>query len=290
MNRNLMQTETVDMQIKIAEVYNALMELIQRHYAKQHINGLTRELKRQLSETATALANLNSQEDPLLSFLVKSSLEGIKRLRDDRQQLFDALNGIGNIIAAGIMVYMGDPSSGLSHISMAMGNIDLSSPNGWYDGAFALSELSKWALSTDEIGGVYAIQHLVRDNYKTLNWKFTFAAIRVLNDLTMHGKTAQIRKAAFQGIKQLGCVGLASFVECRFLKKYQSFEPMIHFKRPKTKDPNLLIRKTCIKYLKNLAKSSSEASIREKAERLLSLRHRQEKNTQVLRVIEEDII
>lgn len=285
MNRNLIQNETVSMQIKIAEAYNALMELMQRHYAKQHINGMTRELKRQLAETGSALANLNSQEDPLLSFLVKSAQEGIKRLKDDKQELFDAINGIGNVIASGVSFYMEDPLAGFHYLTQAMKKIDLQSTNAWYDGAFALSELSKWALSTKDINGVYAIQHFLRDNYRTLNWKFTFSAIRILFDLTKFGLTPEIRHAAFQGVKQFECPGLGSFADCSFLKKYRSFQPMVHFRSPKIKDPNVLIRKTCASYLIELAKSSPDKSTQERAQRLLAMRYKQEKNEQVLKIL-----
>ena len=63
MNRELMQTEIIDVQIKITQVYTLVAELLQRHYAKKHINAITKELKIELIETTKALQALNTHED-----------------------------------------------------------------------------------------------------------------------------------------------------------------------------------------------------------------------------------
>lgn len=284
MNRELMQTEILDVQIKITQVYSLVAELLQRHYAKRHINAITKELKIELINTTKALQALNSQEDVTLNFYTKLALEGVRRIVDDRKELFDLLERFAHAFMA---VYclksdQGDTSEGYRQLMLTFKDLDPHLKNAWYNGALILNELAKEAKT--DINKLTAIQVLIREKWKVFNWKFTYAAIGILADLSLNGETEQIRKMAFQGIKVLGpdYPGLATFADEKDLKKYLDFSPMTHFKKPRRKNPNNVIRQFCIEHLAKIAIESNDEAIRKKARFTLVKRLYVEKKEEIL--------
>jgi len=173
MNRELMQTEVVDFQIKIAEVYNALTHLLQYHYAKQHINAITKELKLQLSETAKALQDLNRQENPKLSFYVNCALEGIRNLKDDSKVLFDIFERIYHITAALTSLQMSQAEYGFGELDKVFKDIDPHLKSEWYSGVLLLNDLTKKVLSTEDLDKQTAERLQSNAHWKDLHIKLS---------------------------------------------------------------------------------------------------------------------
>lgn len=287
MNRILIQTEIVDVQIKIAEAYSIVAELLQRHYSKKHINGITKELKLELIDTAKALEALNTHEDAKLDFYVSEALEGIRRLIDDRKELFDLIERFYHAGAAMVTFYRYDPASSLQELALIFKELDPSFPNAWYNGILILRDLARQ--SKTDVKKLISLQALVRQKYRSFDWKFSYAALDILHELTLYGKTKQIRKIAFEGIKVLGpdFPGLISFVNSKDLAKQLDLTPILHFHRPKRKNPNIEIRRAAIENLIHIAKTTHDPSIRKKAKSMLLLRSRIEEEQSIRTQISE---
>lgn len=289
MNRVLMQTETVDVQIKITLAYSLVAELIQRHFSKKHINAITKELKIELIQTIKALEDLNAHENARLNFHVNLALEGLKRIVDDRKELFDLIERFYRLAAAIVLLERYDAASCFIEMGKVFKDLSPSIPNVWYNGVLILRDLAK--VATSDIDKLIGIQSLVRDKYKTFNWKFAYAALEIFHDIAIKGSSKKIRKQAFEGIKIFGpdFPGLLSFVNCNQLPTALSLKPMLHFKRPIHKNPNIEIRYAAIEYLISVSKNSPDYDIRKKARMSLLLRSRIEKNAAIVKLIEESI-
>lgn len=289
MNRVLMQSETVDVQIKISEAYSIVAELLQRHYSKKHINGITKELKLELIETIKALEALNTQENDQLDFYVHLALEGVKRLIDDRKELFDLIERFYHLAAAIISLERYDAGTCFLELSRAFKDLDPNIPNAWYNGVLILKDLAKDAKG--DINKLIGIQTLVREKYKQFDWKFAYAAIGIFHDIALHGQTKNIRKLAFFGIKLFGpdFPGLITFVDSQHLPKKIDLHPLIHFKKPIKRDPNIQIRYASIEYLISIANEALDSDLRKKAKTTLLSRLSLEKNPTILKLIEEAI-
>lgn len=282
MDRELLQTEIIDVQIKIAQVYDALAESLQRHYAKQHINALTKKLKLQLIETTKALKNLNTHDNKKLSFYVKCALEGIYRLKDDRKELFELVERFYHALAVGYSIYADDAEGCFKEIDKVFVELDPHLDKAWYNGILILRSLGKGALT--DFQKLSELQILIGKKYKVFNWKFTYEAMLILTDITLNGETGRIRKHAFDGIKQLGLMfpGIATFADCNELNRYAKVSPMIHFEKPYMSDPNYQIRKACIEHLIRILNESPDSSIQFKVRKILENRMEKEVNESVL--------
>lgn len=277
MNRELMQTEILDVQIKITEAYSVVAELLQRHYAKKHINAITKELKLELINTTHALKALNTQEDPKLDFYANLALEGVRRLIDDRKELFDLIERFYHAAAAAAAYEGYDAATAFQELAQVFKDLDPHLPQAWYNGVLILKELSKEARKNkDKLTG---IQVLIREKFREFDWKYTYAALQILLDISLHGETLDIRKRAFNGVKILGpdYPGLIYFASSKDLSKFFYFAPMIHLNKPRRKDPNIEIRFAAMEYLIQIAKESNDPIIKKKAKLFLILRNRVEK-------------
>ncbi|MBA3816113.1 MAG: hypothetical protein H0X29_06270 [Parachlamydiaceae bacterium] len=281
MNRELMQTEILDVQIKITQIYSLIAELLQRHYAKKHINAITKELKVELIATTKALGALNRQGDHKLNFYTKHALEGVRRLVDDRKELFDLIERFCHAFASLYALREGDCALGFDELLKTFKDLDPHFCGSWYNGVLILNELAKGAKT--DITKLIAIQVLLREKGKQLNWKFTYAALEILSDLALNGTTHEIRKRAFEGIKVLGpdFPGVTTFLDNKNLAKYVDLSPVAHFKKPHYKNPNTVLRESCTEHLGKIAFESEDLTIRKKARLLLVRRFSLEKKEQI---------
>jgi len=271
MDQDLFQTETIDIQIKIVRIYALIAEQLQQHYAKKHTNGITKELKIQLSSTAHALQALNTQEDPKLSFFVKYALEGIVRLKDNRTELFDLLERFYHTFAAIVALRGGDVKFAFGEFPKIFKDLDPHSPRVWYNGALIIKDLGKKAIK--EPSQLLVIQSLLNDKHKIFNWKFTYAAIEVLSDLALLAEDVHTRKAA--------ALMLCSFVDCRDLATYRDFRPIKHFKSPLTRDPNIRIRQVTVEHLTKISNESQDKFVKEKVRKALMEGLKKEGNEEI---------
>lgn len=282
MNRELMQTEILDVQIKITQVYGLVAELLQRHYSKKHINAITKELKIELIATTKALEALNTQDDQKLNYYSKLALEGVRRLVDDRKELFDLIERFYHALAAFQSFQHSDMASCFQELTNTFKDLDPHIKGAWYNGVLILNELLKGAKTNPN--KLMGIQVLLREKGKQFNWKFTYAALEAFFELTLHGATPKIRETAFQGIRILGpdFPGLTSFVDEKRLSKYIDLSPMVHFKKPCRKNPNTFIRYSCAEFLVKIAQESKDPTIKKKAKLLLTKRLSLEEDTTIL--------
>jgi hypothetical protein len=278
MNRELIQTQLVDEQIKICQAYGIIAELIQRHYAEKHLGGITMELHQQLAETAKTLEDLNTHGDPRLHFAVEYALEGIKRLHDDRKELFELCGGIYYLLVSAVAFYGTDISTFNETSSKILKNLDVRITNSWYDVTLLFNEFAKDA--QNDISKLILMQAIVGEKCKDLDWKFLYNAIEKFEYLAIHGETPEIRKRALMGEKHLtnSDLGILDFLNFDKFPRKTNLKPIIHFKPPVLKDNNVIIRYLCNDVLVNIAKESPDIKIRKKAKRYLLQSLKQKKD------------
>lgn len=288
MNREVLQAVNLEAQIKIAEVYNILAETLHHHYGKNHINALTEGLKEQLVKTPKAIEKLNRLEDIELKFHTHCALEGVRRLKDDKQELFDVAERIYHLAVGAIQIYLEDPTDGFIRLEKAFEGLDPHLPNTWYDAILVLKNMARDV--KEDPNQLTPLLLFIGQNYQKLNWKFSYAAVQVLFQLTLNGENEKVRSRAFNGVKQLGrdFPGLASFVDCEDLSDYVSYKPMVHLERPHTVDPNIRIRHAAIKCLHHLVDQSLDPQISKKAAFLLGRRNKLEKDPHVINALQRN--
>jgi hypothetical protein len=281
MNRNLMQTEKVQTQKKFARAYNSVAELIQREYGRKNIGGITEELRTELIKTARKLEDLNTHEDPELHFIVESALEGVKRLKDDRKELFELLERTYHLIMAGLSLYFDGDFALPEQLEKAFIGIDPRFQHAWYDGVFVINALAKKAV--DDFTALKSMQALIKSKYDKLDWKFLFGAINQFEWLAIHGATLSIQQSALKGHKKMEeeLPGIDFFVNCHHFDKKPDMKPLIHFCAPKLKDPNILIREACVRSLFNVIAQSQDSKIRFHAKMTVLERLKVEEDMQV---------
>lgn len=286
MAREVIQAVDLDAQNKMAEVYNVLAETLHYHFGKGHINGITKELKDLLIQAPQSLEKLNRLEDAKLKFNVNCAFEGVHRLKDDRQELFELVERIYHLAAAATSLYLQDAQAGFPYLEKAFKDIHTHLPNSWYNGVLVLKGLAKNVKDNPE--QLTPLFILIGKKFKKLNWKFTYAAIEILFNFALNGENAAIRLRAFNGIKQLGYhfPGLAHFASCSELDKYTSLKPMTHLELPHQVDPNIRIRKACIERLMELVEKSQDSNIVRKSQSILENRLKAEKDPEILQLLE----
>lgn len=290
MDREVIQAVDLEAQNKIAEVYNILTETLHHHYGKRHINAITTELKNQLLLTANSLEKLNRLEDVKLKFNVNCALEGVHRLKDDRQELFELVERISNLAIAATSLYMEDAYEGFKSLKDAFKDINPHLPKSWYNAVLILKSLARGV--KDNPNQLTPLLMLIGKKHKKLNWKFSYAAQEILFNLALYGENEKVRLRAFTGIKKIGhgFPGLAHFASCRELRSYASLKPMIHFKRPQKINPNTRIRNACMEHLIELVQKSTDDSIVQKAKYLLKKWDKKEVDSSLLDKYNEAII
>jgi len=304
MNREVMQAVDIDAQTKIAQVYNVLAETLHHHYGKHHINALTEELKEQLIQTAKSIERLNRLEEVELKFQAHCALEGVRRLKDDKQELFDIAERMYHTIVGATQLYLGDASGeAFPELERAFSGLDPHMPTAWYDAILVLKRMARdiqedpslreaddpdMPNKPKESKKLTPLLMFIGENYRQLNWKFTYAAVEVLFQLSLHGPNEKIRSRAFNGAKQLGrdFPGLASFIDCHDMNDYTSYKPMVHLERPHTIDPNIRIRHAAIKHVHDLLDHSQDEQIRKKAAFIIRRRERVEEDPHVMSAIQ----
>lgn len=288
MNREVIQAVDLEAQSKIAEVYNVLAETLHHHYGKHHINALTEELKQQLVQTAKSIERLNRLEDMALKFHAHCALEGVRRLKDDKQELFDIAERLYYATTGAIQIYMQEAAEGFAQLEAVFAGLDPHLPSSWYDAILVLKSMARDV--KEDPKQLTPLLMFIGQNYQKLNWKFSYAAVQVLFQLSLHGANEKVRFRAFNGVKQLGRAfpGLSSFADCDDLKDYTSYKPMVHLERPHTIDPNIRIRHAAIKYLHEVLEKSEDEQIRKKAAFLLSRREKLERDPHVMRAIKRN--
>lgn len=295
MDRELMQTQLVQEQILICQTYGIVAELIQRHYAKKHLGGITAELKTQLINTAKTLEDLNTHGDPDLHIAVEFALEGVKRLRDDRKELFELFERLYHLLLAvgsynAVVTYNSDGFATFAeHLEKAFDGLDIRIKHSWYDLCRVFNQVAKMAFH--DIDKLLLLQSLLKDNAATSDWKYLYNGIVQLAKIALEGDTPAIRKGALMGIKVLNdqYPGLIDYIDFDAYDLKTSYKPMVHFKPPEFKDNNVLIRQICIRSLIKIALESKQESLRKIAKQALVQRSKAETDPTIRELFPEII-
>ena len=289
MDRELLQTQLVDEQIKICQAYGIVAELVQRHYAKEHLGGITFELKSQLIKTARTLEDLNTHGDARLHFAVEFALEGVKRLRDDRKELFELGERLFHLVVAAASAYAYDMQNFSAELEKVYSGLDVRITNAWYDATLLNNELAK--KSDKDMAQLAIMQGMVKEKGNDLDWKFLYNAIEKFGEIAIKGSTHQIRKAAINGQKILNVEypGIIDFIAFKEFYRKPSFKPLIHFKKPVIKDNNVVIRQLCVSTLIKICTQSPDKSVRKKAKTALLSRLGREEDQVILQAIKNAV-
>jgi tetratricopeptide (TPR) repeat protein len=284
MDRELMQTVLVDEQICICQAYGMVAELIQRHYAKKHLGGITAELKTQLIQTAKTLEDLNTHSHPSLHFAVEYALEGIKRLRDDRKELFEIFERMFHLLTAAAAFQNNNYETFTDQFQKVYQGLDIRITHSWYDFTMLFNELAKNA--NKDRGQLSILQFMVKEAVN-LDWKYLFNAIDKFGKIAREGSTLSVRKAAFMGQKIVNgqYPGIIDFIDFNEFELKTSLKPIIHFKAPVSRDNNIRIRHLCIEILTRIALESPHSSLRKRAKQALAQRLKQEDDPGIVELI-----
>jgi tetratricopeptide (TPR) repeat protein len=269
MDRELIQTQLIDEQIKICQAYGMVAELIQWHYGKKHIGGITAELKNQLIHSLNTLEDLNTHDDISLHFASSYALEGFKRLKDDRKELFELGEKVFHLIVGIAGVCISSNPSYVDEIALAFHDLDFQIAHSWYDAVLLFNDLAKGAYTDPNY--LTALKLMIHQNSKEIKWKFLYNALEKLGDIVIKGSTPAIRCAAFkeQRISKKKLPGLVDFIDCQYFRTKTDHKPIIHFKRPIEKDRNVPIRLLTVQQLIRITKEAPDAEIRKEAKQAL---------------------
>ena len=264
MDREIMQTEILEVQVKTAKIYGLLTELLQRHISKKHINAITDDLRAQLLTTARALLDLNRLEDPRLDFFVTSALEGIKRILDDHKGLYEIIDRLYNTAMLGVSFYFKDLNHAPTYTDNAFGNIDLKIKFSWYDLALTALALGRKAMTDDR--SLAALQHFAFLHASKNNWRFVYLVVDILTNITINSPDEKIRRAAFQGRARFEeFPGVIAFKSYNKLGKELKIKPMVFLNRPKRINLDGIIRLATAKALIRISEESPDLDVRKRA-------------------------
>lgn len=289
MDRELIQTDTLDVQVKIAKAYGVVAELIQRQYGKKHINAITKELKSQFRNTADNCKALNRLEDIHLAYAVSYALEGIKRIRDDNKELLELLERFMHFSISLSNLYNEDLQGFYQELFSTFKDLNNRHEYAWYNGVLIMNDYAKDAQhNLDKLTG---IQILLREKYTDFNWKFIYSAMDILSKIAIHGATPEIRKQAFEGSRKSShdMPGFLFFKDFNKFARSPDLSPIVHFSKPKLDDDNGLIRMAFIEHLIKISTKSPDILIRFKAKQILIQRLHTENNQGIKDLIQESI-
>lgn len=285
MDRDLIQTEILDVQIKIAKIYGLVAELIQRHYGKKHINAIADELRAQLLQTARSLRDLNRLDDTRLDFYVESALEGIKRILDDHKPLFEIFDRVYNAAMLGVSFYFRDLNNAPEYTRNAFADIDVKLKFSWYDAAITILKLGRESLT--DIAKLEALQLFIvrylNDNSDMLNWRFLYQAIEILTYITIKSADPAIRIHAFRGKKMFEeqFPGLLAYKGCSILGKRLNMRPVLHLEKPQVNNLDTIIRMQVVKSLLRIGNECPDLLIRKTARQEFLNRFQVEKSIKI---------
>lgn len=265
MDRELMQTQLIEVQIKICTVYSLAAELIQSHYGKRHLGGITKELKEQLTITAKNLEDLNAHNDTQLHVQTSTAYEGVRRLIDDRKALFEMIDRLIHAFFAVADVFLTDGEGFTDEAIAALGNVKLNLKHSWYDHAHVCNILAKKALSDHNKLALF--QGYVEDNWRELDWKYLYSVIDNLTDITLNGKNELVRRNALAGSKtrKMSFSGLVDYLAVDHFKSHHDFRNIVKFKKAVKNDYNVIVRRHVIEQLEKIAREAPDAIVRKTA-------------------------
>jgi len=267
MNADFQQHQLVELQIEFAKTYGAMAELILRHYAADLSNGITEELKGKFKAAIESLKMLNRHDDPCLSYYAKFALEGIMRLKDDRQELIGIFGGFYHFILAGTAVYFEDGQALEKELALIFNDIKINIKHSWYEKSIRIREMSKYA--SKDIHSLENMLQAIEANRK-LGWNFLYTSIEALTDIAINGATKQIRKAALRGSNledknQTKLPGLLAYINYSRIPRRFKLNSKLSLRKPKVKDPNAYIRLTCLQNLIKISMLAPDVSVRKNA-------------------------
>lgn len=275
LDREIMQTEILEVQIKTAKIYGLLAELLQRQMGKKHINAITDDLRTQLLNTARALRDLNRLEDPRLDFFVTSALEGIKRVLDDHKGLYEIAGRLYNAAMLGVSFYFRDLNNAPAYTENTFGGIDIKYKFSWYDLALTALALGRKAM-TDE-RALAALQHFTFQHASKNNWRFVYLVVDILTNIAINSPSEQIRKTAFQGKPKFEeFPGVLAFKGYDKLGKEFKIKPVVFLNRPKFINHDGTIRLATAKALIRISEECPDLAIRKRARTEFLARYQKE--------------
>ena len=120
----------------------------------------------------------------------------------------------------------------VQEISLAFKDIDVHFKHSWYNLTLLFNDMEKSAYT--KLNSLTALELMLDQNWKDLNWKYLYNALQKFADITIQGSTPEIRLAAFQGmsISNHNLPGLLNFTACNFFKTTMNKKPIVHFKSP----------------------------------------------------------
>lgn len=191
LDRNLIQTQSVDFQKKTAYAYSCVVENLLRYYNAKHLNSLTSELKKQLLETDKALGKLNTLKDSELQQIVEVAREGIKRIKDDTTTFSKTMGIMGNVADGLGALWKKDISNFFIKMYDSLKEIDDIRTESWYETYFFMRDLMKKAF-TDEKECSILLAFISKTSSSDIH--LAFAGLDMLTCVARHTNSPEIRE------------------------------------------------------------------------------------------------
>lgn len=290
MDRELMQTQLVEVQTKISTVYSLTAELIQTYTGKAFLGAITEELKEQLTVATKKLEALNSHNDTSLHFQTSFAYEGIRRLIDDRKPLFELCERLLNVLFAVTDIFLMDGEGFSEETRKAISDVKFHLKHSWYDLAHFCNLSAREAKKNAE--KLTLLQGIIDDNWEEQDWKFLYNAIDVLTDISLHGQTEEIRRNALAGskTKKINFPGIVDFLNIDAFKDKHDLRPLLKAKKWVKRDNNVIIRKHVIEQLNTIAHESVDPILRKTAKlKLLQQSKKNEKDPELRNLLKSMI-
>lgn len=145
-SRKDIQTEDLDTEIKLTEIYKVLSETLYIHAGCEHFNGITKEKKTDLINAATAIAKLNRLDNVKIRFNISCAREWLRWLKDDTQELYVLAKKLYNLVLAGGALYFDSADEGYARLERALKIKDPHLPKHpwhWHNALSVLRDLAR---------------------------------------------------------------------------------------------------------------------------------------------------
>lgn len=254
LNRDLIQSETIEMQTLIVQAYAFSIELILRHFEKGTIGAVTEEHRNALLLTSENVDKLNAKKDPHLHVRIKMADEAARRVKGDLKTylaIFKRLQSFGDALKC---AWDKDLSGFLKNLVKTFDGLEKNIKKEWYDLLMKLL-YATWGAERDR-GQLVALQTIL-EKYENEDhsWKFKAAILGRLHQIARFGETDEIRRWAICGDTSIKTKGLIDFVT---------------FASPK-KEVQHCVRFFVIKSLYDIAENATDLAVRKDARIALTL-------------------
>lgn len=300
-NRIEFQKEMVEVQLMLVKVYDALIELLLRHYAAENISAITGDHQTEFVKAAKALENFNTNGNIDFKYHIRCALQGSRLLTSNDQNLLNIFKKTFQVVTGLASIVAQEPDAGINRIAATISTIDPKLQHTWYENVLTLRRVSGEAFEKhhrlkEMLQFIHSKITEVKKKNKENRWEFYFTAVDMLKEICLKSNSKPIRIDAFNGAdvlhdrKIVHIGGLAALASLNSLEAYREMDKVKRLHRPEKKDPNIRVRQRVVESLAEIIKSAQDDNIKTMAKRILYARLKDEQSgethPEIIKVLE----